>query len=229
MQYGLLVVAGTMMGAAMRRMALLRRQGFSRAARRLYQRAALVMGLAAWAAMAAQEAMLLAAGLLTWRTGLPLHLCSLMGVLLLPMLLSGSAFLWHVALFAGLPGGLLALLFPSVMQTPWPQWMRLAFHTLHCMVVLAPLLPLGLGRRPRPSGAAQAGLFLAVLALVDLAVNQLTGGNYLFLSLPAPGTPLSVLARHGVGLYRWSFGALCGLALLAEAAAVRLVSLRHLG
>lgn len=229
MQYGLLVVMGTVMGVTMRRVVFLRRQGFPGAARRLYRRAALVMGLAAWAAMAAQEAMLLGADLLTWRTGLPLHLCSLMGVLLLPMLLSGSTFLWHVSLFLGLPGGLMAVLFPSVVQTPWPQWMHLAFHTLHCMVVLAPLLPLSLGRLPSPVGAVQAGLFLAVLALVDLAVNHLTGGNYLFLSLPAAGTPLSALARHGVGVYRLSLGTLCALLLLAEAAVVRLTTLRRVG
>ena len=229
MQYGLLIVMGTLVGAAIRRMAMLRRQGFPGAARRLYRRASLTVGLAAWAAMITQEALLLLSGQLSWRTGLPLHLCSLMGVLLVPMLLSRRPLMWHVALYLGMPGGLLALLFPSILRTPWPQLTALAFHSLHCAVVLSPLLPLGLGRRPKPLGAAQAAVFLALLALVDLAVNRLTGGNYLFLSLPVSGTPLGAMGRYGLGVYRLTLAALCALLLVAEAAAVRLMTLRRLG
>lgn len=229
MQYGLLIVMGTLVGVAIRRMVMLRRQGFPGAARRLYRRTSVLMGLTAWAAMIAQEVLLLLSGQLSWRTGLPLHLCSLMGVLLLPMLLGSRPLWWHVALFLGVPGGLMAILFPSILRTPWPQVMTLAFHTLHCAVVLAPLLPLGLGRLPAPSGAAQAAVFLALLALVDLAVNHFTGGNYLFLNLPVSGTPLGAMGRHGLGVYRLTLAALCALLLLVEAAAVRLMTLRRLG
>lgn len=216
-QYGLLIVAGAATGMLLRRMTFLRRCGWHGSAQRLYRRAAWVMGLGAYAAMALQEAVLLGSGLLTWRTGLPLHLCSLTGLLVLPMLLTENRLLWHVSLYLGMPGALLALLFPAVLNTQWPKLTALGFHLLHVLVLLAPLLPLGLGRRPEPRGAAQAWLLMAVTALVVMAVNALLGSNYLFLSGPVEGTPLMGMARWGAGWYRGILAGVCTLVIAAEA------------
>lgn len=222
MQYGLLIVLGTALGLMMRRITLLRRQGLMAMARRLYLRTACVISGLVWASMLAQELLLLLDGRLTWQTGLPLHLCSAMGVLLTPMLLSGVRPLWHVSLYLGVPGGLAALVFPSIIATPWPDAMRLAFFMTHCMIVLGPLLPMSLGHIPAPSGALHALGFLVLLGLIALAVNGLTGGNYLFLNLPASGTPLALLAGESVTAYRLALLCLCGLVVGAEALAVRL-------
>ena len=176
--------------------------------------------------MAVQEGVLLLAGMLTWQTGLPLHLCSMMGVLTLPMLLSGRRFLWHLSLYLGLPGAALALLFPAVLVTPWPFVTELSFFILHAGLVLAPLLPLCLGKRPMPWGAAAAGGFLAAAGLAVMAINERLGSNYLFVSWAIPGTPLEWLARWGMAGYRALLAALCGALLAAEAAGVRLMGRR---
>ena len=85
MQFGLLIVLGAALGLMMRRITLLRRQGLMPIARRLYLRTAWAMIAAVWGSMLTQELILLLDGRLTWQTGLPLHLCSAMGVLLAPV------------------------------------------------------------------------------------------------------------------------------------------------
>ena len=219
MQVAILAVMGAVTGMAMRRMVFWRRCGYPGRARRLYRRGAWLLGGTAWLAMAAQELILWGSGLLTWQTGLPLHLCSAAGLLTLPMLLSGKDWLWHASLYVGLPGALAAILFPSVLHTRWPQATELAFHTMHCAIVLAPLLPFALGRRPHPLGAATAWLCLMALGGAALAVNDVTGGNYLFLSRPVQGTPLMLPASFGLRGYRLALAALATLVLAAEGAA----------
>jgi len=223
MQYPLLMISLAAAGMAIRRMVFWRRYGFLQTARRVYTLAAWCVGSAACASMVLQEGLLFFSGQLTWGNALPLHLCSLLGLLTLPMLLTRSPLLWYPSLFLGLPGALLALVFPAVAQTPWPRLTELAFHALHCALVLAPLLPLGLGMQPRPWGAAWAMSFLVLLGCVALTVNTLTGGNYLFLNLPAPGTPLDTFARWGLRPYRLLLAGASALVLCAEALAAALL------
>lgn len=216
---GVAVLLAAAQGLIMRRVVLLRGCGFHRAAKRLYARWALTLSLMTWAAMLTQEMLLLKSGLLTWQSGLPLHLCGAVGLMTPPMLLTGRRSLWHITLYLGVPAGLAATLFPSVVTTPWPYLTRLSFHLLHGCVFLAPLLPLCLGVEPSPGGAWQAGLFLLGLTLLAAGVNRLTGANYLFLNLPAPGTPLNALAKGGIGAYRAWLAGITAAVLAAEAGA----------
>jgi len=217
---GVAVLLAAVQGVLMGRVVLLRRCGFHRAAKRLYARWALMLALMTWAAMLTQECILLRAGLLAWHTGLPLHLCSAVGLLIPPMLLTGRRSLWHITLYLGVPAGLLATLFPSVVQTPWPYLTRLSFHLLHGCVMLAPLWPLCLGVEPSPGGAWTAAAFLGGLALLAAGVNRLAGANYLFLNLPAPDTPLAALAKGGVGAYRAWLAGIAAAVLAGEAGVV---------
>lgn len=198
MQYALLVMLSIALGQGMRRIALWRRCGYVQAARRMYLACAWLLGGGAYAAMALQEALLALSGQLTWRNALPLHLCSAMGLLSLPMLLSRRRLLWYGSLYLGLPGALMALLFPAVLSTPWPRLTELAFHTMHCCVLLSPLLPLSLGMRPEPRGAAWALLMLLLLSCVALTANALTGGNYFFLN----GSPIAWMNQWGLPAWR---------------------------
>ena len=224
MQWAILAVMGILVGAVMRRVVSLRARGTVRDAERLYRRAAWALGLTVYAAMAVQEGVLLASGMLTWRTGLPLHLCSMMGVLSLPMLLTGRRFLWHLSLFLGLPGAALALIFPAVLSTPWPLTTELSFFVTHAGLVLAPILPLCLGRRPSPRGAAEAGLFLLGMGALVMVVNDRLDSNYLFVNGAIPGTPLVWLSHWGEAGYRAMLAALVMILLALEAACVRLIT-----
>ena len=222
MRFGVWAAMGGLFFMDMRHIASLHGQGLTHAARRAYRRTAWALGLTIYAAMAVQEGVLLASGMLHWGTGLPLHLCSMMGLLSLPMLLSGRRALWHWSLYLGLPGAVAALLFPAVLPTPWPLVTELSFFVLHAGLTLAPLLPLSLGNRPSPRGAVAAGAFLLVAGLAVIWVNDRLGSNYLFVSWAIPGTPLEWLGRWGIAGYRLLLAALCMAALAAEAAVVRL-------
>lgn len=185
-------------------------------ARRIYLLLSWSVGGIILGAMAAQETILLLAGKLSWASALPLHLCSLMGLLALPALLSRREILLHTLFYAGAPGALLALLFPAVADTPWPGWTTFFFHLMHAGLLCAPVLPLLLGWRPRPEGALQTWLLLLGAGAAAMAVNRFTGGNYLFLSGPVAGTPLMTMARWGRSVYRLLLTLAAGLLLAAE-------------
>lgn len=217
MQFVLLAVLLALTLHACRRIVFWQRMGIPRAAQRRYWWAAWGVGGLILAAMGTQELILLRSGLLTWQTGLPLHLCSLMGVMALPALLTRRPMLLNASLFAGVPGALLALAFPAVLDTPWPGLTSLAFHTLHAGLVCVPLLPMALGWRPVPRGTAEAWGFLLICAAAAGLANCLTGGNYLFLAGPVAGTPLMLLSRWGAAFYRLLLIALATFLLAAEA------------
>lgn len=206
------------------RIATARRRGGMALAVRRYRRAAWGLGLTVYAAMAVQEGVLLFGGLLTWRNGLPLHLCAAMGLLTLPMLVTRNRCFWHASLYLGLPGAALALLFPAILETSWPALTRASFFAAHAGVLLAPCLPLALGDRPSPRGAWEAAALLGALALLALWANRLLGSNYLFVSAPIPGTPLEALARRGMTVYRLALAGLAALLLSAEGLLARLLA-----
>lgn len=212
-----------MLLAAMAGMALKGGRRARRGGDAVYRRTAWALGGTILAAMALQEAILFCSGLLTWASALPLHLCSLMGLMALPALLTRRAGLLHALLYAGTPGALLALAFPAVLPTPWPRLTVLAFHAMHAALAAAPLLPLAAGWRPGPSGALTTLLFLLTAGAAAMAANALTGGNYLFLAGPVAGTPLMWLAGRGMRLYRLGLLALAALVLAAEGAGVWLL------
>ena len=213
--------------ACCRHLCHLRLCGHHSDALRLYRRLSLALGGGVWMGIAAQEALLLLAGPLTPATALPLHLCSITGLLTLPALLTRRDALLHILLYAGLPGAVLALLFPAVAQSPWPVSMAFFFCLTHGGIALAPLLPLCLGWRPRPRGAAQSFLFLLTAAIAASVANRMTGGNYLFLAGPVAGTPLTALSQWGMGAYRLLLVLLAALVMAAEAAVV--FCLRRIG
>ena len=207
-----------------RRLFLLWQTDAEKTALRLYRRAAWLLGGTILTAMAMQEVILLLAGQLSWATGLPLHLCSLMGILTLPALLTRRDTLLSALLYAGMPGAALALVFPAVADTPWPRLTGFLFCLMHAGIAFSPLLPLSLGWRPRPLGAMKAGLLLLGAGAAASAANGLTGGNYLFLAGPVTGTPLMLLGGGSSVVYRLLLAALAILLLSGEAAIVFLLT-----
>lgn len=226
MRWSIVLILFVWTAKVCRRIRFWRAMGIRRAAGRVYRRHALVLGSLMLLAMALQEAVLLRAGLLTWRQGLPLHLCSLLGLLTLPMLLGHSRVLLAASLLAGAPGAALALLFPAALDTPWPFLTTLSFQVLHAGLVCAPMLPIALGWRPRAGDALLAWGLLAFTSVLVMAVNILTGGNYLFLAAPIPGTPLMLLSGGSPGLYRLRLVALVTAVLVLEGMVIHLTRKR---
>ena len=149
---------------------------------------------------------------------LPLHVCSMAGYgCLVHFVLSHKAYrsfqvLSELLFFPGLPGALLALLFPG-----WGWCRPFSFLSIceflgHGGIVLYVLLRLrDSGICPGLQRAWIPVLFCAVYALVMIPFDKMTGMNYGFLLFPSPDSPLSGIAAltgNGIGYY-------AGYALLA--------------
>lgn len=147
-------------------------------------------------------------GQLTLATGLPLHLCGLMGVLSVPMLWFRLDSLYHFSLLLGAPCAFLTLCFPAVIGTSHPQLMALAFNRLHALIVCAALF--GYAQQKPPPTQARTSLLMGSGYLLFIALfNRFFYTNYLFLSQAPAATPLSILFNRGGSFY------LCSLVLLA--------------
>jgi len=142
---------------------------------------------------------------------LPLHVCSIAGYgCLVHFVLSHKAYrsfqvLSELLFFPGLPGALLALLFPG-----WGWCRPFSFLSIceflgHGGIVLYVLLRLRDGGIcPGLQRAWIPVLFCAVYALVMIPFDKMTGMNYGFLLFPSPDSPLSgiaALAGTGIGYY----------------------------
>ena len=172
----------------------------------LLLRAALGLGLCS--AMATQLWLLKADGLFAWEHVLPLHLCSLFGVLSLLMLLHAPGVLLEACCFLGAPCAFLTLFFPAVVQCSHPLLMKAAFVQLHVLVALMPLYfyctNKPLPTDPRRTMVAGSGYLLFISLF-----NRIFKTNFLFLRAAPANTPLEWLFSRGEGFY------VCALLMLA--------------
>lgn len=148
--------------------------------------------------------------LLTLETGLPLHLCGLMGLLSIPALWHMPAWLWEASVFLGAPAALAALCFPAAIRCSHPGWMNFAFSQLHVLLMLLPLYHLRKGR-PLPKDPRRTLILgSGYLVLIGL-FNHIFQTNYLFLRAAPAGTPLAVFFKRGTLFYICALEMLCML------------------
>ena len=161
---------------------------------------------------------------------LPLHVCSMAGYgCLVHFVLSHKAYrsfqvLSELLFFPGLPGALLALLFPG-----WGWCRPFSFLSIceflgHGGIVLYVLLRLRDGGIcPGLQRAWIPVLFCAVYALVMIPFDKMTGMNYGFLLFPSPDSPLSgIAALAGTGIGYYAGYALLVLGIMAASYALAL-------
>ena len=150
-----------------------------------------------------------------WSVGasLPIQLCDVGGFVAAAALLWRQLLSVEVAYFWGLGGSLQAVLTPDLQDHHFPSFPYLQFYVTHDLVILAAIfLVIGLGLRPRPGAVRRIFLltlaFAVVVGLIDLA----TGGNYMYLQVPAPGSLLTLM-----GPWPWYIvtGAVLTLVVLA--------------
>lgn len=131
------------------------------------------------------------------RTLLPLHLCSLSAFVTLYLLATGSRACFHFCWYLGMPGAALALVFPAVEPSSWPNLMATAFMLTHALVTFAPLLLCAQGRLPAPRAAGGVLLVGNVFFAFTFFINKLIGANYMFLLKAPSGTPLEWMEGLG--------------------------------
>ncbi|MDR1570783.1 MAG: TIGR02206 family membrane protein [Oscillospiraceae bacterium] len=190
--------------------------------------ARIIRGASIWLAalVAVQIALVPLGGASILRNALPFHLCSFTAMLTIPMLWRRDERLFQFCWYLGMPGALLALIFPAVGYSPWPQLARALFLAIHAVLFMAPILLRALGMVPRREGAWYAFLIGNALLIGALIANRLVDTNYMFLSSAPTGTPLVWIEKNGKAAYIASLecAALVLIWLLSRATARRQVT-----
>lgn len=167
----------------------------------------MLLGAALAASMAAQLLLLHMDGLLTLETALPLHLCSLFGILSIFLLWHTPAWLYEMQMLLAAPAAFVTLFFPAVIRCSHPVLMNLSFYRLHVLLALMPLYHFS-KQKPLPVDPRRTLLFGSGYVLAVSAFNRAFHTNYLFLRAAPIGTPLAFFMEKGLVFY------LCALIML---------------
>lgn len=148
----------------------------------------------------------------TWSAAevLPLQLCSVSLLLSIWMLVTKSYRLFEVTYFWGLGGAGQAMLTPELFY-PFPHFRFFHFFIAHSAIILACLHMVWVEQYQLTArSVVRAIVLLNGLLVVALLVNEMTGGNYLFVARK-PGNPSLI---DYLGPYPWYILSLEGVALL---------------
>lgn len=125
---------------------------------------------------------------------LPLHLCSVAGILCALHCVTGAGWMGQVLYAIGLPGTVLALLFPD-----WGKYPAVHFITIEGFFFHAGILLYVAGQLcskkivPEYGKLWQVFLFLAAYLIPVCLFDRSYQVNYMFLSRPSAGSPLELL------------------------------------
>lgn len=126
---------------------------------------------------------------------LPLHLCSLMCVILPIMAISRNQMLMEYSYAMGLAPALMTLLTPDIYDYPTFSFIYLQSMLVHGIICFIPIfLILGLDFRPSLKRLPKVVGMLFGFAILITPVNYITDGNYFFLRTPPSGSPIELFA-----------------------------------
>ena len=153
-----------------------------------------------------------------WQEAVPLHLCSVSALLAAVLSLKKSPaildFLWYL----GMPGAVLALIFPAPASSVMQPLFTAGYVVTHAMIAAIPLAAFAMGEEPRRGTAPTQLMALQPLALTAFFVNRALGTDFLFLAAPPQDTPLTRVWELGYPAYILLLqGMMLGLCLLMSA------------
>ena len=149
--------------------------------------------------MAVTEGLLMIQG--RWQEAVPLHLCSVSAIAAAGLACASNQSLLNFLWYLGMPGALLALLFPAPASSVCQPLLNSSYLMTHALILAIPLFKMAYGMRPQPGKTPQMMLSLIVLSGAAALVNGMFGTDFLFLSAPPAGTPLEVIFQFGYSLY----------------------------
>ena len=152
------------------------------------------MGLAVLGCELAKDINLLAQGVFSVYY-LPLHLCGLAVFLTLWHSLRPGETLGNLLYGTCMPGALFAALFPDWTAYPAFSYHSIVGFTVHALLIAYPLsLVLAGDLRPDARRLPRCLLWLLGMAVPVYFFDRAVGANYMFLLLPAGGSPLAWFA-----------------------------------
>ena len=153
------------------------------------------------------------------REALPLHLCSVSALLAVALAFRKSAMILDFLWYLGMPGAVLALVFPAPASSVMQPLFTAGYVVTHAMIVMIPLAAFAMGEFPRGGTAPMQLMALQALALTAFFVNRALGTDFLFLAAPPLNTPLERVWQMGYTAYILLLqGMMTALCLLMKAA-----------
>jgi len=147
---------------------------------------------------------------------LPLHLCSMAGILSLLHAYTLWDWTGQVLYALCLPGTVAALIFPDWTYYPPIHCITIEGFLYHygvCLYVFMQLISLRI--RPNMKGTAKVLVFLALTVPPIYFFNKRFATNYFFVNVPSPGSPLELFARYlGIPGYLLGYAALALLIIV---------------
>lgn len=141
---------------------------------------------------------------------LPLHLCSISGLLCALHCMTRWKWVEQVLYVLGLPGALLAMVFPNWTYYPAIHFITIESFLFHLGIVVYVLIMLYSNQIvPKVKNMWQVIIFLAVTVSPVYAFDKHFHTNYMFVNWPSAGSPLELIYRlTGEGGYLFGFAVL---------------------
>lgn len=136
---------------------------------------------------------------------LPFHLCGISVVLITFSIFKRNKTVENFLYYIGIPGALLALLFPNWTVLPCMNFFHIHSFTIHMLLVLYPfLLVVGGEVKPTLKDMPKCILLLVGMAIPIYFINLAFDTNFMFLMEPETGNPLGLFEKY-LGSHLWGF------------------------
>lgn len=120
---------------------------------------------------------------------LPLHLCSLMCIIMPVTVFTKNNLLMEYSFAMGIAPSLMTLFTPDVYYYPTFSFIYMETMLVHGIICFIPIFFIfGLGFRPNIRNLPKTIAILFGLVVMIIPVNHITDGNYFFLRYPATGS-----------------------------------------
>lgn len=136
---------------------------------------------------------------------LPLHLCGISILLIGFDLIKQTSTVRNFLYYIGIPGAMLALLFPNWTVLPCMNFFNIHSFTIHALIVLYPLLLVTSGEEKLTVRTMPKCVLLLVgMAIPIYFINMWLDTNFMFLMNPETGNPLGLFEQY-LGNHLWGF------------------------
>lgn len=123
-------------------------------------------------------------GEFTWGGSLPIHMCGISRLLIIGYFLLGKKWMGELVTFTGIAGGLQSLLTPEFTHGINPVYV-FDYYMNHASIIAVGLYIIYVHQQPLQKGAWLRNFGrIQLMAVFAVAVNLLTGGNYMYLMEP---------------------------------------------
>lgn len=136
---------------------------------------------------------------------LPFHLCGINILLIGFDLIKQTKTVRNFLYYIGIPGAMLALLFPNWTVLPCMNFFHIHSFTIHLLLVMYPVILVTSGQvKPNIKTMPKCILLLIGLAIPIYFINLIFDTNFMFLMSPDTGNPLELFQKY-LGSHLWGF------------------------